>query len=73
MKIENYKIIDGGIWIPKEELIRLADESFKEATIAFEKYRNKEGCENQALSLKCEGCADTFMHLLEQFEDEKEQ
>ena len=69
MKIENYKIIDGGIWIPQEELIRLADEAFKEATEAFQKYQNKEGCEYSALSLKCEGCADTFMHLLEKFED----
>ena len=36
MWIQNYKVIDGGIWLPKEELIRLRKEQRKLAKDFFD-------------------------------------
>lgn len=64
MDLQKYKIIDGGIWIPKEEIIRLIEESYKHAL----EYSKDKRTEFQAAMLKSEGCANTWEHIYNKFE-----
>lgn len=64
MDLRNYKITDGGIWIPKEEIIRLIEESYKHAL----EYGKDKRTEFQAAMLRTEGCANTWEHIYSKFE-----
>lgn len=64
MDLQNYKITDGGIWIPKEEIIRLVEESYKQAL----EYSKDNHTESQAAMLRFEGCANTWEHIYNKFD-----
>lgn len=70
MKLENYKIVDDSILIPKDEIIRMINESYKWALEYFNEYMLTKKSEFSAASLKYEGCAHTWEHILEKFEND---
>jgi hypothetical protein len=70
MKLENYKIVDDSILISKDEIIRMINESYKWALEYFNEYMLTKKSELSAASLKCEGCAHTWEHILEKFEND---
>ena len=56
----HYIIQRNGIWIPRNEIKRMVEESYKAAIDAS---KDKDSA-SQALMLKCEGCAATWEHIL---------
>ena len=70
MKLENYKIVDDSILIPKNEIIRMIEESYKWASEYFNEYTLTKKTELSAASLKYEGCASTWEHILKKFEND---
>ncbi len=70
MELENYKIMDDSILIPKDEIIRMIEESYKWASEYSNEYTQTKKSELSAVSLKYEGCAQTWEHILEKFEND---
>lgn len=66
MKLIHYKIQRNGIWIPRNEIKRMVEESYKAAIDAS---KDKDSA-SQALMLKCEGCAATWEHILSKLPNE---
>lgn len=67
MELKNYKIVDDSIKIPKDEIRRMIEESYKWASEYFNEYTLTKKSELSAASLKYEGCAYTWEHILEKF------
>lgn len=60
MKLTQYTIRKNGIWIPRKEIVRMIEESYKAALDAF---KDKDSA-SIALMLRCEGCAQTWEYIL---------
>ena len=60
MELIHYEILRNGIWIPRNEIKRMVEESFKAAIDAS---KEKDSA-SHALMLRCEGCAATWEHIL---------
>ena len=73
MELENYKIVDDSILIPKDEIIRMIEESYKVALKFNNEYMKTNKSELSAAMLRSEGCANTWEHILEKFENEDRQ
>lgn len=68
MQIKNYKIIDDGIWIPKSELARMIEDSYK-AALGYDKARKEKGdSAYEAAMLRTQGGAEAYEYLYKQFE-----
>ena len=67
MELIDYKIQKNGIWIPRNELKRMINESYKAALDAS---KEKDPA-MQSNMLKCEGCALTWMHILSKMSKEE--